>query len=55
MSLFMIIFLLYFFVHVFIETQTRYRYEQYIVLTLLCAPLLTKTYQFIMDKLNKIK
>ena len=39
-TLFKIVFIGYFIVHIFIEVQTRYRFDQYLILTLLSAPVL---------------
>ena len=39
-TLFKIVLIGYFIVHIFIEVQTRYRFDQYLILTLLSAPVL---------------
>ncbi|MBP3463599.1 MAG: glycosyltransferase family 39 protein [Clostridia bacterium] len=57
-KLLQIIFIGFFLVHIFIEVQPRYRYEQYIMLSLLSAPVLKFIYDKLNDmneKLNKIK
>lgn len=39
-ELFKIIFILFFCAHIFIEVQPRYRYDQYIMISLISAPFL---------------
>ena len=40
-----IIFILFWCSYIFIETQTRYRYDQYVLLTILVAPCLDYIFQ----------
>ena len=50
-----IIFIGYFICHIFIEVQTRYRYDQYVILCILSGPILYKIINYISFKnLNKI-
>ncbi len=53
--LWVLIFGLLFFAYVFLETQPRYRYEQYYMLFFLSMPLFYKTIQKIHIKLNSVK
>ena len=45
-----ILFIGFFLAHIFIEVQTRYRYEQYLVLAILSSPVLV----ILFDKITKI-
>lgn len=54
-SLFKIIFIGYFLIHIPIEIQTRYRYDQYVMLSIIVSPLLSIIYNKIEEKLHNIK
>ncbi len=53
-NLFMIIFIGYFLVHTVIECQTRYRYDQYIMLTLISLPIVKMIFEYLDSKMKKI-
>lgn len=54
-NLFKIIFILYFIAHLFIEVQPRYRYDQYLILSLVSAPFLSVLFTYLDKFFSKIK
>lgn len=54
-NLFLIVFILFFIAHVFIEVQARYRYEQYLMLTIISAPVLSIIFNKIDEGIKKFK
>lgn len=53
--LFKIIFIGFFLVHIFIEAQTRYRYDQYLMLSIIAAPALERIICLIESQKSKFK
>ncbi len=53
-NLFIIIFIGYFLVHTVIECQTRYRYDQYIMLTIISLPIVKIIFEYLDNKVKKI-
>lgn len=50
-----ILFIGFFLAHIFIEVQTRYRYEQYLILAILASPILVILFDKIAEILNKYR
>ena len=55
LGLFAILFLLFWAAHIFIETQTRYRYDQYLLLSLFAAPFIASVYEWCRTMLGMLQ